>query len=92
MMIFSEPFDLKKYGWDGAPLHGPCVPAFMLKPELFKGREINVTIETGSELTMGMSVADYWRITDRPRNVFYIRDGDADGYFDLLTERLARLP
>jgi purine nucleosidase len=92
MMTFSEPFDLKKYGWDGAPLHGPCVPAYMLKPELFRGRAINVTIETGSELTMGMSVADYWRITDRPRNVFYVRSGDADGYYDLLTERLARLP
>jgi purine nucleosidase len=92
MMTFSEPFDLRKYGWDGAPLHGPCVPAFMLKPDLFKGREINVTIETGSELTMGMSVADYWRITDRPRNVFYVRNGDADGYYDLLTQRLARLP
>jgi purine nucleosidase len=92
MMAFSEPFDLKKYGWDGAPLHGPCVPAFMLKPELFTGREINVTVETGSELTMGMSVADYWRVTERPRNVFYVRGGDSNGYYDLLTERLARLP
>ena len=92
MMTFSEPFDLKKYGWDGAPLHGPCVPAFMLKPDLFQGREINVTVELGSELTMGMSVADYWRITDRPKNVFYVRSGDAAGYYDLIAERLARLP
>ncbi|MBV9635683.1 MAG: nucleoside hydrolase [Methylobacteriaceae bacterium] len=92
MMAFSEPFDLKKYGWDGAPLHGPCVPAYMLKPALFRGRDINVTIETGSELTMGMTVADYWRITDRPRNVFYVRDGDPEGYYDVLAERLARLP
>ena len=68
-----------------------CVPAFMLKPEQFNGREINVTVELGSELTMGMSVADYWRITDRPKNVVYVRSGDADRYYDLLTERLARL-
>jgi purine nucleosidase len=92
MMFFSEPFDLKKYGWDGAPLHGPCVPAFMLKPDLFQGRQINVMIDTSSELTMGMSVADYWQITERPKNVFYVRGGDADGYYDLLTERLANLP
>ena len=39
-----------------------------------------------------MSVADYWRITNRPKNVFYVRSGDADGYYALLTERLARLP
>src|SRR5262249_33083969 len=38
MMTFSEPFDLKKYGWDGAPLHGPCGPSFMGKPGLFMGR------------------------------------------------------
>jgi purine nucleosidase len=92
MMTFSEPFDLRKYGWEGAPLHGPCVPAFMLRPELFEGRAINVTVELASELAMGMSVADWWQITDRPRNVFYVRDGDADGYYDLITERLARLP
>jgi purine nucleosidase len=24
MLEFSEPFDLKKYGWEGAPLHGPA--------------------------------------------------------------------
>jgi purine nucleosidase len=92
MLTFSEPFDLKKYGWGGAPLHGPCVPAFMLRPDLFEGRQVNVTIETGSELTMGMSVVDYWRITDRPKNVFYVRSGDPVGYYDLLIERIGRLP
>ena len=92
MLRFSEAFDLQKYGWPGAPLHGPCVPAFMIRPELFQGRQINVTVETRSGLTLGMTVADWWRITDRPRNVFYVRDGNPDGYYDLLTERLARLP
>lgn len=53
---------------------------------------INVSIETQSELTLGMTVADWWQITDRPRNVHFLRDGNADGFFDLLTERLARLP
>ena len=60
MLEFFERFDLAKYGWEGAPLHDPCVIAYLLKPELFEGRQINVTIETASELTMGMTVADYW--------------------------------
>jgi purine nucleosidase len=63
-----------------------------LKPELFEGRHINVEIETTSELTVGMTVADYWGVTDRKRNVHYLRSGDADGFYDLLAERLARLP
>jgi purine nucleosidase len=92
MLEFSERFDLAKYGNIGAPLHDPCVIAYLLKPELFKGRQINVTIETASELTMGMTVADYWQITDRPRNVHYLRSADADAFYALLTERLARLP
>jgi purine nucleosidase len=92
MLEFSERFDLAKYGLEGAPLHDPCVIAYLLAPQLFKGRQINVTIETASELTMGMSVADYWQITDRPRNVNFIRSGDADGFYALLVERLGLLP
>ncbi|MDA8252261.1 MAG: nucleoside hydrolase [Rhodospirillales bacterium] len=92
MLEFSEAFDLRKYGWDGAPLHGPCVPAFMLRPALFKGRDVHVAVETGSELTMGMTVVDFWRITGNAPNVHYVRDGDADGYYTLLTERVGRLP
>lgn len=95
MLEFFERFDEDKYGWDGGPLHDPCVIAWLLNPELFTGRQINVTIETGSELTMGMTVADYWGIMDAekfPHNVLFLRDIDADGFYTLLTERLARLP
>ena len=48
-------------------------------------------METGSELTMGMTVIDWWRVTDRPENALVMRDIDDDGFFTLLTERLARL-
>lgn len=91
MLEFFERFDEQKYGWDGGPLHDPCVVAYVLKPELFKGRHINVTIETQSELTRGMTVADYWGVTGRAKNVNYLRSGDADGFYDLLVERLATL-
>ena len=92
MLTFSQRFDLDKYGSEGAPLHDPCVIAWLLKPGLFEGRQINVTIETASELTLGMTVADYWRITDRPKNVLYLRSADDKGFYALLNERLARLP
>ena len=91
MTDFFERFDKEKYGSDGAPLHDPCVIAWLLKPELFSGRKINVEIETGSELTLGMTVADWWGVTDRPANALFIGDVDGDGFFALLTERLARL-
>lgn len=91
MTDFFERFDKEKYGSDGAPLHDPCVTAYLINPDLFSGRHINVEIETQSELTMGMTVADWWGVTDRAPNATFMNDLDADGFFALLTERLARL-
>ena len=91
MTDFFERFDKEKYGSNGAPLHDPCVTAYLIRPDLFTGRHINVEIETSSDLTLGMTVADWWGVTDRPANATFMGDIDADGFFALLTERLARL-
>lgn len=88
---FFERFDEEKYGTDGGPLHDPNVIAWLLKPELYKGRFCNIEIETGSELTLGEMVVDWWGVTQRAKNATFLRDVDADGFFALLTERLARL-
>ena len=91
MTDFFERFDREKYGSAGAPLHDPCVTAYLIQPDLFKGRHINVEIETQSDLTLGMTVADWWGVTDRQPNATFMGDVDADGFFALLTDRLARL-
>ncbi len=91
MLEFFERFDVEKYGSDGGPLHDPTVIAYLIKPELVAGRDCNVEIETSSELTMGMTVVDWWKVTNRPVNAKVLRDVDADGFFALLTERFARL-
>ncbi len=88
---FFERFDMQKYGSEGAPLHDPCVIAYLLRPELFSGRHINVEIETQSALTLGMTVADWWGVTNRKPNALFIGDLDAEGFYALLTERIARL-
>ena len=88
---FFDRFDMEKYGSEGGPLHDPCVIAYLLAPELFEGRHVNVEIETASPLTLGMTVADWWRVTDRNPNATFMGNLDADGFFSLLTKRLARL-
>ena len=92
MLGFSERFDREKYATPGAPVHDPNVIAWLLAPELYRGRRVNVTVECASPLTLGMTVADYWRVTDRPANALFLRGVDDAGFFDLLAERLARLP
>ena len=91
MLEFFERFDIEKYGSDGGPLHDPTVIAYLLKPELFSGRDCNVEIEVQSPLTTGMTVVDWWQVTGRKHNARVMRDIDADGFFALLTERLGRL-
>jgi len=88
---FFERFDKEKYGTEGAPLHDPCVIAYLIRPALFSGRHINVEIETVSELTRGMTVADWWGVSDRAPNAMFMGDIDAAGFYDLLTDRLSRL-
>lgn len=90
-LAFAERFDEQKYGQQGGPLHDPCVIAWLIKPELFRGRTCNVEIETQSPLTLGMSVIDWWGVTERPRNALVLGEVDAQGLFDLITERLGRL-
>ncbi len=91
MTDFFERFDREKYASPGAPLHDPCVTAYLIQPGLFTGRFINVEIETASPLTLGMTVADWWGVTDRTPNATFLGDVDADGFFTLLTNRLASL-
>ncbi|MCH9004682.1 MAG: nucleoside hydrolase [Proteobacteria bacterium] len=92
MLSFFHRYDTKKYGSQGTPLHDPCTVAYLLKPELFKTKACNVTVETESELTMGHTAVDFWHVTDRPHNVSWAYEVDADGFFELLTERLGRFP
>jgi purine nucleosidase len=91
LLDFFERFDEQKYGTDGGPLHDPCVIAWLLRPELFTSRDVNVAVECESELTMGMTIVDWWRVTDRKANATVCRGINSDGFFALLTERLAKL-
>ena len=47
---------------------------------------MNVEVETGSDLTMGQTVVDWWGVTGRPRNATFIREGR--GVLRALTERI----
>jgi purine nucleosidase len=80
------------FGERAKTLHDPAVIGYLLRPELYEGRVVNVAVETGSPLTGGMTVVDWWGVTGRKPNVRFMNRADADGFYHLLTEHLVRLP
>jgi purine nucleosidase len=89
LLAANKRFDENKYGTDGGPLHDPTVVAYLLRPGLFGGRRVAVEISC-DEMTRGMTIVDWWSVTGKPANAEVLRSIDAEGYFDLTIERLAK--
>lgn len=83
--------DMDHYGLAGGPVHDATVIAYLLKPELFTGRSVNVVVDSREGPTFGQTIVDWYDGLKAPKNAFWVESGDAQGFFDLLTERLARL-
>lgn len=83
--------DMAHYGLPGGPVHDASVIAYLLKPELFSGRQIHMSVDSREGPTFGQTIADWYGTLELPANVMWIESGDAQGFFDLLSERLARL-
>ena len=90
LVDFFNRFDSDRYEVDGAPLHDPCVIARLIEPSIFSGKACHVAIETegGSK---GRTNVDWFPREQRAPNATVIDTMDADRFFALLTERLARL-
>jgi purine nucleosidase len=92
LLEFYNRYDQTREGRAGAPLHDPCVIAWLLRPELFTGRRCHVAIETEGEHTVGRTVVDWHGRLGRAPNALVLDGIDAPGFFALLTSGLARLP
>lgn len=83
--------DMEHYGLPGGPVHDAAVIAYLLKPQLFSGRAVNVVIDSREGPTFGQTIVDWYDCLKSPKNTFWVEIADDQGFFDLLTERLARL-
>ncbi|MFZ5938430.1 nucleoside hydrolase [Pseudomonas putida] len=83
--------DMDVYGMPGGPVHDASVIAYLLKPELFSGRRIHMSVDSREGPTFGQTIADWYGVLKQPANVLWVNEGDAQGFFDLLSARLARL-
>ena len=89
--VFFTRYHRETYGWNGAPIHDAVAVAHLIRPGLVETRHRNVSVELASELCRGRTVVDLWRRTDRVPNAHVGVGIDADGFFDLLVERIGTL-
>jgi inosine-uridine nucleoside N-ribohydrolase len=82
----------QRLGGIGFALHDPCAVAWLLRPELFTARECPVTVDLVPGPNRGRTIIDRWGRTGLPPNVTVLETLDADGFFQLLGDRLIALP
>jgi purine nucleosidase len=81
------------YDRDSCALHDPLAMAVVMRPELVSWRPAYVTVETGSDRTRGVAVADLLGEADPPAaNCRIGVDVDADGFREYFLDRLSQLP
>jgi inosine-uridine nucleoside N-ribohydrolase len=88
---FYSAFHLRVYGDPATPVHDAMAVAHVIRPGLLTTEHRNVEIDCASELCRGRTVVDLLRRTGRPPNAHVATDVDADGFLDLLVERIASL-
>ena len=89
MMDFSNDIERHLVGGEAAPLHDPCVIAWLIRPDLFELRPAHIAVETESQLTLGHTAVEFRLGEAHPQNALWGVGADADAVFELLTERLS---
>lgn len=85
-------WNTEKLGPGVVPMHDPCTIAWLIRPDLFKMKSVNVEVETSSPLTYGETVVDFWGYSGRAANVLWAYEADGAATMDLIVDRICSLP
>jgi inosine-uridine nucleoside N-ribohydrolase len=91
LLEFYGHFHKEVYNFDGSPIHDAVAVAHVIRDDIVKTEHLNTEIDVESELCRGRTVVDVWRRSGREPNSHVGVDIDADGFLDLLVERLNSL-
>ncbi len=76
------------FGVEGISLQEPTALAAAVRPDLFEREEMAVDVETGGDLTRGMTVFDRRGVRRWQTNVEVVREVDAEGVQAYVAETL----
>jgi inosine-uridine nucleoside N-ribohydrolase len=88
---FFSRFHQRIYGSEDSPIHDALALAYVLRPDLLETKDVNVRVETESELCRGRTVADVWRRTGLEPNAHVAVEVNSHEFMELLLERLESL-
>ena len=88
--FFSE-YHRRTYGAEGAPIHDAVAVAQVLRPGIVETLRRHVDVDCESRLCRGRTVVDLWHRTGEEPNADVGVSIDADGFLELLCERIASL-
>jgi inosine-uridine nucleoside N-ribohydrolase len=91
LIDFFSGYHRKTYGWTGPPVHDALAVACVIRPDLLETAHRRVVIETESELCRGRTVVDLYPRSEVEPNVHVAVGVDANGFLDLLEDRIAQL-
>lgn len=89
LSYFYRPDAIREPGVDGGVIHDANVIAYLVKPDLYKGRHVYVEIDVSPTIAAGRSTVDWYGKLGKKPNALVLDHVDVPGFFDLLMEKIA---
>lgn len=90
LLVFFASTYKEMFDFDGAPVHDVLTVAYLVAPELFTMKDVNIAVETKGEFTAGTTLVDLHGVTDREVNAKFGMELDVDGFWKLMIEALKK--
>jgi len=81
---------VRKFGFEGVPMHDPFAMAGVIEPDLIKTGEYHVDVETKGSYTSGKTVVDVYNVRGLRPNAAVGIDLDREGFVNLLKRLLKK--
>ena len=91
IMAAEVAYQKGRRGIEEAPMYDPSAMGYLVDPTLFKGRLVNVVVETTGEWTLGETVVDWNGRSGRAPNATWITEVDADAFYASLHASITTL-
>jgi inosine-uridine nucleoside N-ribohydrolase len=91
LLDFFGQFHRKAYGWNGSPIHDAVAVAAVMRPDVLETIRCGVRVDTEGELGRGRTNVDRRGRMGWEPNAGVAVGIDADGFLDLLVERILSL-